>query len=369
MINKEFYENLDAIAVERNLEREDVFNAVRIGLIKAVQAEGHKGIIEVEFNDEEKKIRVFEKFNVVDMSITETKDPETGEMVPVERKEGDISLEDAKLIKSRVRIGSTFKVEIPIKEITRKGAARFKQIFVQNIKEAGSKRAYLFFKERENEVINATVERADDKAVILNLGLNTTAYMPVEETLSGEVYEPGKTIKVVITKVEESGKGPKVYVTRSQKDIIKRLFEAYVPEIASGVIDIINIAREPGSRTKIGVKSNNVNVDPKGACVGVGGARIKEINRELNGERIDIFVWNDNPAKNIAEALTPAKVLGVAVDEVLKQSIAIVPDDQFSLAIGKGGQNVRLACQITSWKIDIKDETTALREGIKYQLV
>ncbi len=364
MINKTFYEDLENMAIEKGIEKEDIFNAVRIGLTKAVQAEGHKGIIEIEFNEEGKKIRIFEKFNVIDDNA-QVLNEETGEMVPYVRKEGDITLEEAKELKSRVRVGSTFRVEIDLKDIGRKGASRFKQNFIQKIKEACSRRAYEYFKERENEVISATIDRVTDSAVILNLGMNTTALMLKEDSIASETYEIGKTVKVVITKVEESGKGPKVYVTRSQVEIIKRLFETYIPEVASGVIDVVNIAREPGSRSKIGVRSNNPNVDPKGSCVGIGGSRIKEINRELNGERIDIFVWNDDPRKLIAEALTPAEVLSVLVDEDLKKSIAIVPDDKFSLAIGKGGQNARLASQITGWKIDIKDETTALQEGLK----
>ena len=219
----------------------------------------------------------------------------------------------------------------------------------------------------EGEVVTATVEKATDKVVILNLGMNTQSFMPVEEALFGENYVPGKQIKVTITKVEETTKSPKVFVSRSNKEIIKRLFELYIPEIAQGVIEVIGIVREPGNRSKIGIKSNNINVDAKGACVGVGGARIKQINQALNGERIDIFEWNDNPILLIAEALTPAKVISVLIDEDTHKAIVIVPDEQFSLAIGKGGQNVRLASQVTGWKIDIKDETTAYREEIRFK--
>ena len=197
--------------------------------------------------------------------------------------------------------------------------------------------------------------------------MNTQSFMPVEEALMGETYVPGKQIKVTVTKVEETTKSPKVFVSRSNKEIIKRLFELYIPEIAQGVIEVIGIVREPGNRSKIGIKSNNINVDAKGACVGVGGARIKQINQALNGERIDIFEWNDNPILLIAEALTPAKVISVLVDEDTHKAIVIVPDEQFSLAIGKGGQNVRLASQVTGWRIDIKDETTAYREEIRFK--
>jgi N utilization substance protein A len=173
-------------------------------------------------------------------------------------------------------------------------------------------------------------------------------------------------MKVCITKVEETGKGPKVFVSRSNRDLIKRLFEMYIPEVASGVIEVMAIAREPGSRTKIAVKSNNPNVDAKGSCVGLQGSRVKQINEALSGERIDIFNWSDNPIILIAEALTPAKVISVLTDETTRKSTVIVPDEQFSLAIGKGGQNVRLASLTTGWKIDIKDETTAYRDGISF---
>lgn len=355
MISKGFYEYLEVVAENRDLEKADVLKAVETALIKAVQLEGHNGIIEVEFNDEQKKVRIFETFNVVE------------EIDPESDLEGQITLEQAKDLKARVRVGSVFKKEIPMSDITRKGASRFKQIFIQGLKELGAKRAYEYFKEHEGEVITAYVEKVTDKVVILNLGMDTQSYMPVEEGLAGETYTPGKQVKVSITKVEETGKGPKVFVSRSNKDIIKRLFELYIPEVAQGVVEVMAISREPGSRTKVGIKSTNPHVDAKGACVGMGGSRIKQINTALNGERIDIFEWNDNPVILIAESLTPAKVISVLADEETHKSIAIVPDDQFSLAIGKGGQNVRLASQAIGWKIDIKDETTAYREEIRFK--
>ncbi len=354
MISKGFYEYLEIIADERRLDKEDVFKAVEIALIKAAQAEGHTGILEVEFNDEQKKVRITETFNVVE------------EIDPELELEGQITLEQAKEIRSRVRVGSVIKREVPFSEIGRKGATRFKATFIQNLKELGYKRAYEYFKSKEGEVVTATVDKVTDKVVILNLGMNTQSLMPLEE-LFGENFTPGKQIKVTVTKVEESTKSPKVFVSRSNKEIIKRLFELYIPEIAQGVIEVIGIVREPGNRSKIGIKSNNINVDAKGACVGVGGARIKQINQALNGERIDIFEWNDNPILLIAEALTPAKVISVLIDEDTHKAIVIVPDEQFSLAIGKGGQNVRLASQVTGWRIDIKDETTAYREEIRFK--
>lgn len=355
MISKGFFEQLETIAESRNLEIEDVKGAVSEALQKAVQLKGHKGIIEIEFDDVAAKIRIYETLNVV------------AEVDPESEVKGQITLEEAKEIKQRVRVGSVIRREIPFKDIDRKCASRFKQIFIQGLKECGNKRALEYFQARENEMINATVERVTDKFVILNIGMNCISYMSLDDALVGERYQEGQAVKVCITKVEETTKGPKVYVSRSQKEIIKRLFELYIPEVSQGVIDIIGIAREPGSRTKLGIVSNNPNVDAKGACVGAGGARIKQINDALNGERIDIFNWSDNPVHLIAEALTPARVISVLVDEETHKSIVIVPDDQFSLAIGKGGQNVRLASNVTGWRIDIKDETTAYREEISFK--
>lgn len=353
MISKGFYEQLETIATERHIEIEDVLAAVRTGLIKGCQLEGFFGDLEVEFNDEQKNIRIFETFRVVD------------EIDP-EGPAGQILLEQAKEIRTRVKVGSEFRREIKFSQIGRKGATRFKQIFTQSLKELGGKRAYEYFKEKEGEVVSGVIFKKTDSVIGLNIGHDVVTFMPVEEVLPGERCEIGGTLKVCITKVEETGKGPKVFVSRSNRDLIKRLFELYIPEVASGVIEVMAIAREPGSRTKVAVKSNNINVDAKGSCVGLQGARVRQINDALAGERIDIFNWSDSPVILIAESLTPARVLSVLVDAENKKSTVIVPDDQFSLAIGKGGQNVRLASLTTGWKIDIKDETTAYRDGISF---
>lgn len=388
MTSKIFYELIETVANEHGLSKEDVRSAIVEGLVKGVKAEGYTGKIDILFDEEATKIRIYRNFHVfgpynkkiteeceaLGISKKELTEEQKAEIiaraVEVEKATyGDacISLEDAKEIKAKVKEGSNFKVELAFNVIGRKGATRFKQVFNQELKKLEYVRAQEFFGQKEGEVISATVVKSSDKAVILDLGLNTTAYMPIEDSIGGEKYINGTRIQVQITKVEETSKGPKVYVSRSQKEIIKRLFELYIPEVSQGVIDIMSIAREPGNRTKIGIKSNNPNVDAKGACVGIGGARIKQINAALNGERIDIFEWSDNPIILIAESLTPAKVISVLADTDTHKAIVIVPDDQFSLAIGKGGQNVRLASQTIGWKIDIKDETTAYRDEIHFK--
>lgn len=355
MISKNFYESLELIAQERNLEITDIADKIAIAMKKACQLEGVKGDIEVDFNYDKKEIRVYSILTVV------------AEIDP-EGPEGQILLPDAKLIKERVRVGSTIRRKVDFeKEVGRKGAAQFKQLFTQGLKELGRKRAYEFFKDHENEMITATINKVLDEAVILGIGMDYDAYMPKSEALPTDVLIAGRQLKVYITKVEEAGKGPKVYVSRTHRDIVKRLFENAVPEVSSGVVEIINVSRAPGFRSKVGVKANNDRVDPKGACVGVNGFRIKQINDALNGEKIDIFVWDDDPVQLIASALLPAHAISVMIDEKERSCLAIVPEREFTLAIGMGGQNVRLASQVTGWKIDIKSEDAAYRDGLKFK--
>jgi N utilization substance protein A len=355
MTSKHFYEMVELVANERNLDINDVLEKVIVALKKACGVQGYTGDIQVELNEEKKRIRIFE-FKYVVAEI----DPEG--------VAGQITLEEGRLIKENAKIGTKFKKEINIeKDFSRTGARHFLQIFNQGVKELQRIRNYEFFKARENEMISTTISSIGSEYIILNIGLECQATMPIKEALPGEELKVGDSIKVYITKVEETTKGPKVFVSRVHKDIVKRLFELNIPEVASGVIEIMGISRDPGSRTKIGVKSNNEMVDPKGACVGMGGVRIKQINNALNGERVDIFNWSDNPINLIAEALTPARVISVLVDEKEHKSLVIVPDDQFSLAIGKGGQNARLASQVSGWKIDIKNESTAYKEGLKFK--
>ena len=355
MTNKAFYEYAEMVAYDHNLSLEDVMDKAAVALKKACALEGFTGDIQIEFLPDKKELRVHEYKYVV------------SEIDP-EGPAGQITLEQAKAIRERVRVGSTLKTTINIsKEIGRKGASQFKQIFNQGLKELGRKRAYEFFKEHENEMITARVERVLEDAYILGIGLDYDAYMPFKEALPNETLYEGENVKVYVTKVEETSKGPKVFVSRTNAGIVKRLIENIVPEVADGTIEIVAMARDAGSRTKIGVRSTDPNVDAKGACVGLQGVRIKQINQALNGERIDVFVWDEDPVKLIAQAISPATVLGVMTFPELHQALVVVPDLQYSLAIGKAGQNARLASQATGWKIDIKDESTCAKEHIKFK--
>ncbi len=356
MTSKSFYEFAEAVAFEKNLTLEDVLSKVEIALKKACNADGFNGDIHVEFNYEKKEIKIIEYKYVV------------SEIDP-EGPAGQLYLDEAKKIKERVKVGTVLKTRINIdKDISRKGASQFKQVFSQGLKELGRKRAYEFFKEHENEMISGTVVRVLPEAYILSIGMDSDAYMPKKESLGGEEFAIGQRVQVYISKVEETSKGPKVYVSRANEGIVKRLLEQNIPEISDGTIEIVKMAREAGSRTKIALRTDDPNIDPKGACVGPQGSRIKRINAALNGERIDLFVWSDDPIKLIAGALSPAAVLSVMADKEKRQALVIVPDMQFSLAIGKAGQNVRLASIVTGWKIDIKDETTAYRDNIQFKI-
>lgn len=353
MISKNFFESLEAIAYERGLDINNVLAKVETAISVASRNSGYSGDIKTEWDFEKKKIKVYEYKYVV-------------EEVDPEGPKGQITLEDAKLIKDKVKVGSEIKTEINLQDFSRKAASIFKQSLLSGLKELEREDAYNFFQERVGEVITAKVVDYSNGFVSFAIGKDIVANMPDKEGLPGESFNPGEEKKVYISKVEKTPRGPKVYLTRSNREIVKRLFELTIPEIADGSIEVMGIARDPGSRTKIGVLSLKNNLDPKGACVGQGGLRIKKVNEILNGEKIDIFTWKDNPVDLIAEALLPARALSVIADEKTKQATVIVKDDQYSLAIGKNGQNARLAAYAIGWKIDIKSVGDAEKDGIEF---
>ncbi|NLD26035.1 MAG: transcription termination/antitermination protein NusA [Acholeplasmataceae bacterium] len=353
MVSKNFYESLEAIAFERGLPIEDVLAKVEIAISVSSRNSGFTGDVKTEWDFEKKKIKVYEYKYVVDE-------------VDPEGPKGQITLEDALKIKPKIKVGNEIKTEINLNAFGRKAASIFKQSLLSGLKELERENAYNFFQERVGEIITAKVVDYSNNFVTFSIGRDCIANMPDKEGLPGEAYNVGDEKKVYITKVEKTTKGPKVFLTRSNREIVKRLFELEIPEIADGSIEIMGIARDPGLRTKIGVLSLKNNVDPKGACVGQGGLRIRKINEILNNEKIDIFTWKDNPVDLIAEALLPARVLSVIADEKVKQATVIVKDDQYSLAIGKNGQNARLAAYAIGWRIDIKNLTDATHEGLQF---
>ena len=314
----------------------------------------HDGDIKLDIDFERKRIRVYEYHYVVE-EITEG-------------NKGEITIERAKELKPRSKptVGTVIREEIDFTKLGRKSVSKFKNTFNNELKNLEREEAYNFFSEKVKEIITAEVHDANASFITFAIGKGIFASMPIAEAIPGETFVPGETKKVYILKVEKTTKGPKVFVSRANREIVTKLFELNIPEISDGSIEIMGVAREAGSRTKIGVLAVKPNLDPKGACVGQGGLRIKAINEELNQEKIDIFTWKNDPVDLISEALLPARSLSVVANEKNKQALVIVKDEQYSLAIGKNGQNVRLACYATQWKIDIKRHSDALREGISF---
>ncbi|HHZ11477.1 MAG TPA: transcription termination/antitermination protein NusA [Acholeplasmataceae bacterium] len=353
MVSKNFYESLEAVAFERGLTIEEVLSKVETAIAISCKNSGYTGDIKVEWDFEKKRVKVYEYKYVVDE-------------VDPDGPKGQITLEEALEIKPKAKVGMEIKTEINLNNFSRKAASIFKQSLLSGLKELERENAYNFFKDKVGEVITAKVVDYSNNFVTFNVGKNCLANMPDKEGIPGEKFVPGEEKKVYITKVEKTTKGPKIFITRTNREIVKRLFEMEIPEVADGSIEIMGIARDPGSRTKIGVLSLVNNLDPKGACVGPGGSRIRRINEMLNDEKIDIFTWKDRPEELIAEALLPARVLSVIADDKTKQATVIVNDDQYSLAIGKNGQNARLAAYAIGWKIDIKSLSDATAEGIEF---
>ncbi len=354
MTSKSFFESLEAIANERSLAIEDVLAKVEIAMAVACREE-YNGDIKLDVDFDKKRVRVFEYKYVVE-ELTEG-------------NKGEILVEDAQVLKPRIKMkpGMEIKTEIDFGKFGRKSATKFKNTFSNELKNLEREEAYNFFADKVGEIITGTVTDCNSSFVTFSVGKSVFASMPVTEGINGESFEIGSQKKLYVSKVEKTTKGPKIYLTRSSKEIVMKLFELSIPEIADGTIEIMGIARDAGSRTKIGVLATKPNLDPKGACVGQGGLRIKAINEALNNEKIDIFTWKENDVDLIAEALLPARSLSVNIlDKKEKRALVIVRDDQFSLAIGKAGQNVRLATFAIDWHIDIKRFSDAIREGISF---
>jgi transcription termination/antitermination protein NusA len=278
----------------------------------------------------------------------------------VEDDSRQISLANAKALRADFQIGDIVEVDVTPENFGRVAAQTAKQVFVQRIREAERGKIYEEYIEKENEILTAIVQRVEPKAVYVELG-RTEGILESTEFIPGEEYRENDHIKVYVLQVYRSGRdtmrSPQVYVSRIHTGLVKRLFEMEVPEIATGIVQIKSIAREPGSRTKMAVYSNEVMIDPVGACVGPRGSRVEKVVAELRNEKIDIIKWSPDPAEFVANALNPAHVISVFISDTEKICRVVVPDNQLSLAIGKEGQNARLAAKLTGWKIDIKSQT------------
>ena len=305
-------------------------------------------------------------FDCEDENVKITMDKETGEIhiymqkevvKEVENEKTQISLEEAKTIDKKLKVGSIYEKELVPKNFGRIAAGTAKQVIVQKIREASREFLYNEFNERKGEIVSGIVQKADGGVVIVDLG-RLEGVMTVKEQIPTERYHVNDKIRACIVDVERGLKGStQVMISRAHNDFVRKLFELEIPEIYEGLIEIKSVSRDPGSRCKVAVYSQNPNIDPVGSCVGQKGIRIQNIINELNGEKIDVIEWNEDPAIYISSALLPAQVMAVDIKDEEHFAQVIVPDDQLSLAIGKSGQNARLAARLTGWKIDIKSES------------
>ena len=352
-MNKELLEALEQAEKEKNISKETLLEAIENSLLTACKNHfGKADNVKVNINPQTGDFSVYAEKEVVEKMDPQENDPLL-----------QISLAEAKMMDPKYEVGDIVHVPIKSKEFGRIATQNAKNVILQKIREEERKVLYKEYFSMEKEVMTGTVTRFLGRNISINLG-RVDAILNESEQVKGEVLSPTDRIKVYILEVKDTPKGPRVSVSRTHPDLVKRLFEEEVAEVKDGIVEIRAIAREAGSRTKIAVSSNDANVDPVGACVGVNGARVNSIVNELRGEKIDIINWDDNPAFLIENALSPAKVICVVADEDEKEAQVIVPDYQLSLAIGKEGQNARLAARLTGYKIDIKSETQAREMGL-----
>ncbi|QCR31837.1 transcription termination factor NusA [Lysinibacillus sp. SGAir0095] len=348
-MSSDLLDALTALEQQKGISREVIVEAIEAALVTAYKRNFNQAQnVRVDLNLENGSMLVYSRKDVVE---------------EVEDDRLQIALEDAKDINPAYEIGDVLEQEVTPRNFGRIAAQTAKQVVTQRVREAERGIIYEEYVDRTDDIVNGTIERQDARNIYVSLG-KVEAALPVNEQIQGEAYKPQSRIRVYITKVERTTRGPQVIVSRTHPGLLRRLFEMEVPEIFEGIVEIKSIAREAGDRSKISVHAHNPEIDAVGACVGAKGARVQNIVNELNGEKIDIVEWSEDPIVFVANALSPSKVLDVIVNEEEKSTTVVVPDYQLSLAIGKRGQNARLAAKLTGWKIDIKSETDAREAGI-----
>ena len=352
-MSKELLEALNLLEKEKSISKDTLLEAIENTLLQACK--NHFGKID--------NVHVHIDPNTCDFELYAEKEV----VDEVHDNMLEISLEKARELNKRYQLGDMVRIDIKSKEFGRIATQNAKNVILQKIREEERKSLYNEYYQKEKDIVTGVVQRYFGRNISAHLG-RVDAILNENEQVKGEVYKPTEHIKVYILEVKDTTKGPKILVSRTHPDLVKRLFELEVEEIQKGIVEIKAISREAGSRTKMAVASNDPNVDPVGACVGMNGARVNAVVEELRGEKIDIINWNDNPALLIENALSPAKVICVSSDEEEKSAQVIVPDYQLSLAIGKEGQNARLAARLTGYKIDIKSESQARELGLFEEL-
>lgn len=352
-MNKELIEALDLLEKEKNISKATLLEAIENSLLTACKNHfGKADNVKVVINPDSGDFSVYAEKEVVE----EVEDPVT-----------QVSLAEAKMKDPKYDLGDVVQFPIESKSFGRIATQNAKNVILQKIREEERNMQFNEWYRKEKDVVTGIVQRYLGRNVSINLG-KVDAILNEAEQVKGEMFKATERIKVYVLEVKDTPKGPRISVSRTHPDLVKRLFEEEVTEVKDGTVEIKAIAREAGSRTKIAVWSNDANVDPVGACVGMNGARVNSIVNELRGEKIDIITWDENPAFLIENALSPAKVICVVADEEAREAQVIVPDYQLSLAIGKEGQNARLAARLTGYKIDIKSETQARELGLFEQM-
>ena len=351
--SKELILAMEDLEKEKGIKKDYMLESIETALVTAYKRnyDSNSENVKVTMNAETGEIHVYAEKEVVES---------------VEDDKLQINLEDAKKISKKLAIGDIAQIEIIPRDFGRIAAQTAKQVIIQKIREASRNVLFDEFTERKGEIISGIVQKADGSIVVVDLG-KLEGVMPLKEQIPTEKYKVNDKIRGYVMDVERGVKGaPQVIISRANGDFVRKLFELVIPEIYEGIIEIKSVSRDPGSRSKVAVYSPDENIDPVGSCVGQKGIRIQNIINELNGEKIDVIEWNPDPSIYISAALLPAQVLAVDINEEEKFAQVIVPDDQLSLAIGKSGQNVRLAAKLTNWKIDIKSESQ-FREMIANQ--
>ncbi|WP_078391468.1 transcription termination factor NusA [Shouchella patagoniensis] len=348
-MNSEFMEALSTLETDKGIKKDVIIEAIEAALISGYKRNfGQAQNVRVDVNRNSGSIRVFARKVVVE---------------EVFDKRLEISEDEAQLVNPSFEVDDVVEIEVTPKDFGRIAAQTAKQVVTQRVREAERGIIYSDFIDREEDIMNGIVQRQDHRFIYVDLG-KVEALLPLAEQMPNESYKHNDRIKAFITKVEKTTKGPQILISRTHPGLLKRLFELEVPEIYDGTVEIKSVSREAGDRSKLAVHSDNPEVDSVGACVGQRGQRVQTIVDELKGEKIDIVEWSEDPVVYVANALSPAKVMKVDVLEGEKMTRVIVPDYQLSLAIGKRGQNARLAAKLTGWKIDIKSESEARELGL-----
>ncbi|RHM63723.1 MULTISPECIES: transcription termination factor NusA [Coprobacillaceae] len=350
MASKKFMDALNLLIEEKGIEKDVFLEMLKESIAKAYKKNymNSEANVRVEINEKTGKFRLFEIRTVVD---------------DLQDEDLEVSLDEAHEINSNYKVGDIIETEADVDHIGRLAAIQTKQLFRQKIRETEKETLYNEFADKKDDIITGVVERVEPKFAIINIG-KTGAFLGSNQQIPGERLTEGQHVKVYVSDVDRGTKGTHIVVSRTDPHFVKRLFELEVPEVYEGTVEIKSVSREPGERSKVAVYTQDENIDPIGSCVGPKGSRVKNVVDELNGEMIDIIEWSSDPVVFISHALSPSTVMSVTINEEEHSALVIVPDDQLSLAIGKRGQNARLAVRLTGWKIDIKSFSEANELGL-----